>query len=104
MLVLVTLPVLGRHTVSLLNFKNKTSFPPLNYVPALKRDKKGYTTEEECDMELITTQPQRTFRPPSLLSRTRQVAGARRARQFFYFTIDLPVLWDPRDRRTCRGN
>jgi hypothetical protein len=29
-----------------LNFKNKTSFPPLNYVPpTLKRDKKGYTTE-----------------------------------------------------------
>jgi hypothetical protein len=43
MRVLVTLPVLGRHTVSLLNFKNKTSFPPLNYVPTLNRDKKGYT-------------------------------------------------------------
>jgi len=38
---------LGRHTVSLLNLKNKTSFPPLNYVTTLKRDKKGYTTEEE---------------------------------------------------------
>ena len=39
-------------------------------------------------MELIITmQLQRTSRPPSLLSRTKQVAGARRARQFFYFTL-----------------
>lgn len=89
MLVLVTLPVLGRHTVSLLNFKNKTSFPPLNYVPALKRDKKGYTTQEDMryGTDYNAAAAQRTFRPPSLLSRTRQVAGARRARQFFILQL-----------------
>jgi hypothetical protein len=64
-----------------LNLKNKTSFPPLNYVTTLKRDKKGYTTEEEKQYGTAYNAAAAHF-SAAVASLTHQ-AGARRARLFF---------------------
>ena len=83
---------LGRHTVRLLNLKNKTSFLPLNYVTTLKRDKKGYTAEEEKQYGKYLQRSRSALFGRRRFSHAPGKSPAPAGRVSFY--IDLPVLWD----------
>ena len=82
---------LGRHTVRLLNLKNKTSFPPLNYVTTLKETKRDILLRKKNNMESYNAAA--AHFSAAVASLTHQ-ASRRRPPGASVFYIDLPVLWD----------